>query len=146
MSVDPFGPGWSHGVDRVRARQLLRGFDRGMQVGAGDRPRDLREILADNAGTEVRTNAPLRRAAARPAAWRRAVPLLRHGDLAPAIDRMARGEQTLVAERVDFFAQDLGVDRHGQSHPDAAEAPGDLHPLLRRDHPGSADLRGARWG
>ncbi|MBK9755793.1 MAG: GH3 auxin-responsive promoter family protein [Nannocystis sp.] len=78
----------------------------------------LREILADNAGTEFGRTHHFDALQRDPAAWRRAVPLLRHDDLAPAIDRMARGEpNVLVAERVDFFARTSGSTGTGNLIP-----------------------------
>lgn len=118
MSADSLGPGVLHGADRARTLLLLQGFTRACRLAPEVDRATLREILADNARTEFGRAHQFDVLQRDPAAWRRAVPLHRYDDLAPAIDRMARGEaKVLVAEPVEFFARTSGSTGAGSLIP-----------------------------
>ncbi len=112
------GAGVFHGADQARARLLLQGFTRACRLAPEVDHATLREILADNAGTEFGRAHRFAALQREPSAWRRAVPLHRYDDLAAAIDRMARGApNVLVAEPVNFFARTSGSTGAGSLIP-----------------------------
>lgn len=114
----PIGRTAFHLAGRLRNRMLLRGFDGECRQAPEIDRATLREILGDNAGTEFGRRYGFAALARDLAAWRRAVPLHRHAELAPMIDRMARGEaNVLVAEPVQFFAKTSGSTGAGSLIP-----------------------------
>jgi GH3 auxin-responsive promoter len=99
-----------HLVGRARAALLLGGFERAARRARRVNDQALRTILEDNRDCEVGRRYRFARWSSDPAMFRREVPLSRYADIAPAIDRMARGEQgVLCSEPVIFFALSSGT-------------------------------------
>jgi hypothetical protein len=99
-----------HLVGRVRGARLLSGFERAARDARRVNRETLRQILVANRDCEVGRRHGFATLAREPEAFRRAVPLARWDDVAPAVDRMARGEPgVLCSEPVLFFALSSGT-------------------------------------
>lgn len=99
-----------HLTGRVRGTLLLRAFEQAAQQAHKVDAETLRRILLANRECESGRRLGFARLAAEPGAYRRAVPLQRYDDVAPAIQRMASGEPAvLCSEPVLFFAQTSGT-------------------------------------
>jgi GH3 auxin-responsive promoter len=106
----PLGHRLFHLVGRARGALLLRGFEQAARRARQVNAEALRRILRANRACEIGRKFGFGALAREPGAYRRAVPLQRWADVAEAVDRMARGEASvLCAEPVIFFALSSGT-------------------------------------
>jgi hypothetical protein len=106
----PLGHRLFHRVGQVRGALLLGAFERAARRARAVDAEALRRILVANQCCEIGRKHAFATLARDPGAFRRAVPLQRWADVAPDVDRMARGEGgVLCTEPVIFFALSSGT-------------------------------------
>jgi GH3 auxin-responsive promoter len=112
-----------HMAGKVRAANLLRGFEHDARRARAVNDETLRRILTRNSNCEIGRRYGFSTLARKPGAFRGAVPLVRWADVAADVDRVARGERgVLCSEPVIFFSLSSGTTGASKYIPNTASS------------------------